>query len=132
MATYPQVIGATIGANRAKQHRMNKIYGTAISAGTAVKPVRKYQTKGPNMFKRMIKSLVTWSMTENHRHQEDIVVSESDTCRISSTGIRFEVYRANGGNTVTGRYPASVLMLPYLCLDYLPDTHTNKPVAFDS
>jgi hypothetical protein len=57
------------------------------------------------MFKQMIKSLVTWSMTENHRHQEEIAVSESDTCRISAIGIRFEVYRANGGTVIETRRP---------------------------
>jgi len=83
---------------------MNKIYGTAISTGTAVKPVRKYQTKGPNMFKRIIRGLVTWSLADDHQRQEDIAISE-DTCRISATGIRFEVYRANGGTVIETRRP---------------------------
>ena len=94
MATYPAILGAKASA---KQHRMNTIYGT-----TAVNPVRKYQTKGPNMFKRMIKGLVTWSLSE--RHQEDIQISDrAEEVRISATGIRFEVYRANGGTVIETR-----------------------------
>ena len=94
MATYPAIMGAKAST---KQHRMNKIYGT-----TAVNPVRKYQTEGPNMFKRMIKGLITWSM--NERHQEEIQLAErSDEVRISTTGIRFEVYRANGGTVIETR-----------------------------
>ena len=93
MATYPAIMGAKAST---KQHRMNKIYGT-----TAVNPVRKYQTEGPNMFKRIIRGLVTWSMND---HQEDIQISERpDEVRISATGIRFEVYRANGGTVVETR-----------------------------
>ena len=97
MATYPAIMGAKASA---KQHRMNKIYGTT----TAVNPVRKYQTKGPNMFKRMIKGLITWSLKEDHSN--DIVISDShEEPRISATGIKFEVYRANGGTIVeTRRY----------------------------
>jgi hypothetical protein len=80
-----------------KQHRLNKIYGTPQVAST-----RKYQTKGPNMFKRMIKGLVTWSLSE--RHQEDIQISDrAEEVRISATGIRFEVYRANGGTVIETR-----------------------------
>ena len=94
MATYPAIMGAKASA---KQQRMNTIYGTTAT----VKPVRKYQTKGPNMFKRMIKGLVTWSMSD---HQEDIQISERpDEVRISATGIRFEVYRANGGTVIETR-----------------------------
>lgn len=94
MATYPAIPGATV---RPKQHRMNTIYDT-----TTVKPARKYQTQGPNMFKRMIRGLITWSM--NERHQEDIQLAErSDEVRISATGIRFEVYRANGGTVIETR-----------------------------
>jgi hypothetical protein len=93
MATYPAILGAKASA---KQHRMNTIYGT-----TAVNPVRKYQTKGPNMFKRMIKGLVTWSLSE--RHQEDIQILDREEIRISATGIRFEVYRANGGTVIETR-----------------------------
>ena len=53
------------------------------------------------MFKRMIKGLVTWSMSD---HQEDIQISERpDEVRISATGIRFEVYRANGGTVIETR-----------------------------
>jgi hypothetical protein len=93
MAIYPAIMGAKASA---KQHRMNTIYGT-----TAVNPVRKYQTKGPNMFKRMIKGLVTWSLSE--RHQEDLQISDREEIRISATGIRFEVYRANGGTVIETR-----------------------------
>ena len=97
MSKYPAIMGASVSA---KQHRMNKIYGTT----TAVKPARKHQTKGPNMFKRMIRGLITWSM--NDRHQEDIQISDcAEEPRISATGIKFEVYRANGGTIVeTRRY----------------------------
>jgi hypothetical protein len=97
MATYPPIIGGGALVS-AKQHRMNKIYGTT----TAANPVRKYQTKGPNMFKRMIKGLVTWSLSE--RHQEDIQISDrAEEVRISASGIRFEVYRANGGTVIETR-----------------------------
>ena len=98
MATYPAIMGAKASA---KQHRMNKIYGTSTAT---VKTVRKYQTKGPNMFKRMIKGLITWSLKEDH--SQDIVLSDShEEPRISATGIKFEVYRANGGTIVeTRRY----------------------------
>ena len=99
MATYPAIMGAKVSA---KQHRMNTIYGNS----TAVKPARKQtrQPKGPNMFKRMIRGLITWSM--NDRHQEDIQISDcAEEPRISATGIKFEVYRANGGTIVeTRRY----------------------------
>ena len=56
------------------------------------------------MFKQMIKGLITWSM--NDRHQEDIQISDrAEEPRISTTGIKFEVYRANGGTIVeTRRY----------------------------
>ena len=94
MATYPAIMGAKVSA---KQHRMNKIYGT-----TAVNPVRKYQTKGPNMFKRIIRGLINWSMTDHNQDRAEIAISE-DTCRISATGIRFEVYRANGGTVIETR-----------------------------
>ena len=104
MATYPAIPGATV---QPKQHRMNKLYGTAIGGAiygnsTTVKPARKYQTKGPNMFKQMIRGLITWSMKE--RHQEDIQISDrAEEVRISATGIRFEVYRANGGTVIETR-----------------------------
>ena len=94
MATYPAIMGAKVSA---KQHRMNTIYGTI----TAVTPVRKYQTKGPNMFKRMIRGLITWGMSD--RHEEDICIQEKDEVRISASGIRFEVYRANGGTVIETR-----------------------------
>ena len=96
MATYPAIMGAKASA---KQHRMNTIYGNST---TAVTPVRKYQTRGPNMFKRMIKGLVTWSMNDHNQDRAEIAISE-DTCRISATGIRFEVYRANGGTVIETR-----------------------------
>jgi len=55
------------------------------------------------MFKRMIKGLVTWSLEEDH--QEDIQSDRAEEPRISTTGIKFEVYRANGGTIVeTRRY----------------------------
>lgn len=100
MATYPAIIGAKAST---KQHRFNKIYG----ATTAVKPVRKLshpQQGKPNMFKRMIKGLITWSLKEEH--SQDITISDShEEPRISATGIKFEVYRANGGTVVeTRRY----------------------------
>jgi hypothetical protein len=95
MATYPAIMGAKVSA---KQQRMNTIYGTTAT----VKPVRNYQTKGPNMFKRMIKGLVTWSMNDHNQDRAEIAMSE-DACRISATGIRFEVYRANGGTVVETR-----------------------------
>ena len=99
MATYPAIMGAKASA---KQHRMNTIYGTS----TAVNPARKHQTKGPNMFKRMIKGLVTWSLREDPHYENDIKISDShEEPRISATGIKFEVYRANGGTIVeTRRY----------------------------
>ena len=40
--------------------------------------------------------------------------------------------RPTGGNTVTGRYPASVYMLPYLYSDYLLNRHPNKLVTGNS
>jgi hypothetical protein len=94
MATYPAIIGAK---SSAKRHKMNQIYGTT----TAVTPVIKQQTKGPNMFKRMIRGLITWGMTD--RHEEDICIQEKDEVRISASGIRFEVYRANGGTVIETR-----------------------------
>ena len=96
MATYPPVIGAKASARR---HKMNQIYG-GTTASTP-KPVRKYQPKGPNMFKRMIRGLITWSM--NDRQPEEIQISDREEVRISSTGIRFEVYRANGGTVIETR-----------------------------
>ena len=53
------------------------------------------------MFKRMIKGLVTWSLSE--RHQEDLQISDREEIRISASGIRFEVYRANGGTVIETR-----------------------------
>ena len=99
MSTHPPILGAKASA---KRHRMNQIYGT-VSSATTVKPARKlpYHPKGPNMFKRMIRNLITWSM--NDRHQEEIQISDREEVRISATGIRFEVYRANGGTVIETR-----------------------------
>ena len=97
MATYPAIMGAKASSQR---HKMNQIYGT-VSNATTVKPARKYQPKGPNMFKRMIRGLVTWSMSD--RHQEEIQIQDREEVRISATGIRFEVYRANGGTVIETR-----------------------------
>lgn len=97
MATYPAIMGAKASSQR---HKMNQIYGT-VSTATTVKPVRKYQPKGPNMFKRMIRGLINWSM--NDRHQEDIKISDREEVRLSGSGIRFEVYRANGGTVIETR-----------------------------
>jgi len=97
MSTYPPIMGASVSA---KQQRMNKIYG----ATTAVRPARLQprQSKGPNMFKKMIRGLVAWSM--NERHEEDIQISDrAEEVRISASGIRFEVYRANGGTVIETR-----------------------------
>lgn len=97
MSKYPSGMHAIVGA---KQQRMNKIYGTCTT-----KPAGQYQTKGnTNMFKRMIKGLVTWSLREDHSN--DITIAEGrDEPRIGATGIKFEVYRANGGTVVeTRRY----------------------------
>lgn len=97
MSTYPAIMGAKASA---KRHKMNQIYGT-VSPAPTVKPVRQYQPKGPNMFKRMIRGLITWSM--NDRHQEEITISDREEVRIGATGIRFEVYRANGGTVIETR-----------------------------
>jgi len=54
------------------------------------------------MFKRMIRGLVTWSM--NDRHDETLIASDrAEEVRISATGIKFEVYRANGGTVIETR-----------------------------
>ena len=95
MATYPPILGASV---QPKQPRMNRIYSTQ-----QVVPVRKYQPKGPNMFKRMIKGLVTWSMNDRHEEEMKIASDRAEEVRISATGIRFEVYRANGGTVVETR-----------------------------
>ena len=99
MATHPAIMGAKASSQR---HKMNQIYGT-VSNATTVKPARKlpYQPKGPSMFKRMIRNLITWSM--NERHQEEIQISDREEVRISASGIRFEVYRANGGTVIETR-----------------------------
>ena len=54
------------------------------------------------MFKRMIRGLITWGMSDRHEDRAEIAISE-DTCRISASGIRFEVYRANGGTVIETR-----------------------------
>ena len=97
MSTYPAILGAK---SSAKRHKMNQIYGTASNA-TTVKPVRKYQPQGPNMFKRMIRGLITWSM--NDRQPEEIQIQDREEVRLSGSGIRFEVYRANGGTVIETR-----------------------------
>ena len=97
MSTHPAILGAKASSQR---HKMNQIYGT-VSSATTVKPARKYQPKGPNMFKRMIRGLINWSMSE--RHQEDIQISDREEVRLSGSGIRFEVYRANGGTVIETR-----------------------------
>ena len=101
MATYPSVIGATTAKmSSAKRHRMNQIYGT-------VSPARKQPptpVKGFNVFKKMIRGLVSWSMKDDSHREEDIVLAP-DEHRLSGTGIRFEVYRANGGTIVETRRP---------------------------
>jgi hypothetical protein len=98
MSKYPAIMGASVST---KRQRLNKVYGTATAIKS--KSATQYQTKGPNMFKKMIKRLVTWSMSENHN--QDIVISEREEARINATGMKFEVYRANGGTIVeTRRY----------------------------
>ena len=99
MSKYPPVIGATAGSTAGiRRHRMNQIYGTVKP-----KPVTKlsYQPEGPNMLKRMIRGLVTWSMSD--RHDEGIQIQDREEVRISASGIRFEVYRANGGTVIETR-----------------------------
>lgn len=97
MSKYPAVLGASV---QPKQHRMNRIYGTPQVVSTRK---QSYQPRGPNMFKRMIKGLVTWSM--NDRNEEEIMLASdrADEVRISATGIKFEVYRANGGTVIETR-----------------------------
>ena len=101
MSTYPAIMGAKVSTKQHK-HRINTIsgYGTPKVVSTRK---QSYQTKGPNMFKRMIKGLVTWSM--NDRHEEDMTLASdrAEEVRISATGIRFEVYRANGGTVIETR-----------------------------
>ena len=103
MSTYPPIMGAAVQPKQhRKHHRLNQIYGTT----TAVKPARLQprKPKGPNMFKRMIKGLVTWSMTD-HSDREELAIQPDHETRISATGIRFEVYRANGGTVIETRRP---------------------------
>ena len=97
MSTYPPILGASV---QPKQHRLNTIYGTSTVNPARLQP---QHTKGPNMFKRIIRGLVTWSM--NDRHEEDIKIASdrAEEVRISANGIRFEVYRANGGTVIETR-----------------------------
>ena len=96
MSTYPAIMGAKPSTQK---QRMNRIYG----ATTAVLPVRKYQSQGPNMFKRMIRGLITWSMNDRHEEEMKIASDRAEEVRISANGIRFEVYRANGGTVIETR-----------------------------
>jgi hypothetical protein len=98
MSKYPAIMGAKVSTKQHK-HRINTISGYDANL---VKSTRKYQTKGPNMFKRMIKGLVTWSMTD-HSDREELAISPDHENRISATGIKFEVYRANGGTVIETR-----------------------------
>jgi len=98
MSKYPAIMGAKVSTKQHK-HRINTISGYDANL---VKSTRKYQTKGHNMFKRMIKGLVTWSMTD-HSDREELAIPPDHETRISATGIRFEVYRANGGTVVETR-----------------------------
>jgi len=100
MSTYPPILGASVQPKQhRKHHRLNQIYGTPQVASTRKQP---RQIKGSNMFKRMIKGLVTWSMTD-HSDREEIALQPDHETRISATGIRFEVYRANGGTVIETR-----------------------------
>jgi hypothetical protein len=100
MSTYPPILGAAVQPKQhRKHHRLNQIYGTPQVASTRKQP---RQTKGPNMFKRMIKGLITWSMQDNHHNEPDIAL-QPDEHRLSATGIKFEVYRANGGTVIETR-----------------------------
>ena len=99
MATYPAIMGAKVST---KQHK-NRINAISGYDATLVKSTRKYQTKGPNMFKRMIRGLVTWSMNDRHEEEMKIASDRAEEVRISATGIRFEVYRANGGTVIETR-----------------------------
>lgn len=132
MATHPPILGAKASA---KRHKMNQIYGT-VSPAPTVKPVRQYQPKGPNMFKRMIRGLITWSM--NDRHQEEITISDrEEPCRISATGIKFEVYRANGGTVIETRRPdrrtgESVFELHVISADQDLGTEIGKIITMEA
>jgi len=90
MSNYTPIMGASAIPQR-------------IRIGTASQsiPTTRY-SKGPNMFKRMIKGLVTWSMS-NHHEEEMKIAQDREEIRISATGIRFEVYRANGGTVIETR-----------------------------
>jgi hypothetical protein len=98
MSKYPAIMGAKVSTKQHK-HRINTISGYDA---TLVKSTRKYQTKGPNMLKRMIKGLVTWSMS-NHHEEELMIAHDKEEFRIGATGIKFEVYRANGGTVIETR-----------------------------
>jgi hypothetical protein len=90
MSTYLPTLGATAIPKRIR-----------IGTVSQSMPTPRY-SKGPNMFKRMIKGLVTWSMS-NHHEEEMKIAHDREEFRISATGIRFEVYRANGGTVVETR-----------------------------
>ena len=100
MSTYPPILGTAVQPKQhRKHHRLNQIYGNVT---VSPQKLKKRQTKGPNMFKRMIKGLITWSMTD-HSDREEMDISPDHECRISATGIKFEVYRANGGTVIETR-----------------------------
>ena len=104
MSTYPPIMGAAVQPKQhRKHHRFNQIYGTPQVALTTKQQSRK--PKGPNMFKRMIKGLITWSMTDHRDRMEEIAIQPDHENRISATGIKFEVYRANGGTVIETRRP---------------------------
>ena len=98
MSTYPAIMGAKVSTKQHK-HRINTISGYDA---TLVKSTRKYQPQGPNLFKRMIKGLIAWSMNDHHE-EEMKIAHDREEFRISATGIRFEVYRANGGTVIETR-----------------------------
>lgn len=81
---------AVIGRQHTK--KVNRVYSVNIK-----------QSKGPNMFKRMIKNLITWSMRDDMSHGEMVAQDCLESSRISATGMKFEVYRANGGTIVETR-----------------------------
>jgi len=92
MATYLPIMGASAIPKRIR-------IGT-VSQSIPISTTR--YPKGPNMFKRMIRGLVNWSM--NDRHEEEMKIAlDREEIRISATSIRFEVYRANGGTVIETR-----------------------------
>jgi len=89
MSKYSPIMGASAIPKRIR-----------ISTASQSIPTTRY-SKGPNMFKRMIRGLVTWGMNDNSDRQDIAMPEESS--RISANGIRFEVYRANGGTVIETR-----------------------------